>query len=680
MIGGHLKCLKWTRDQRTVSFGLDMEDDVPDASFTTMDGKLLTGQDSKIYLTMLNEMKSDEEQYQLLAIPSSPSSMDDLYKMFGPIAPDGSEGRDDQIRESVVAATSLFDEMTNSGHYPGIILYDLLMNAHISRGEYKKAIGLFKSFVKSSETAGGLTVPDLRIYTALVVALIESGDVHSAYHFMMLLKDREIASPDVVMYTALIDGYGKKGDISAMKSVFSEMVDAGIQPNTTTYGALLNAYCRVGNMLAAHELYEDMREKRIRPNLIIFNTLIHGYGKAKDLHGAAEVYNEMRKRGARPSTTTYNILMASHIRAGSIDGAMKWYEKMSRQSRSSSQADVGKDVNSLQHRRASPWRNGDVRPNLVTYNLLVWANARNKNAFAASDTVSSMIKQGFKPDMASFTPIVKMHASKGDWASAVEVARRLEAAAGAAAVEEAPRSSLPLIPGTTSKAAGAGPVSVIDRGPLLHLAGTRDSGVIPYDATAPYNIIMSELLRRKDLRGAQGIFEWVDRIAHENHAAEQRPDGDELGSEQPAGGSGSDLDGGGGEVAAAAAPRLDPSPDLHTFDMVVRMHGLRGDSAGARYWVDEALRRGLRPDTRLFNSLMAACLACKDYDGVEAAYALMKDSGVVPDMASMAWYARARRDRVDLVGAEAEEEEGGGGTAGAGDGNREAPLNKAPHG
>lgn len=57
--------------------------------------------------------------------------------------------------------------------------------------------------------------------------------------------------PDVVMYSALIDGHGKHGLIDEAFGILREMLEAGVQPNIVTFNSLIDACARWGG---AHAL------------------------------------------------------------------------------------------------------------------------------------------------------------------------------------------------------------------------------------------------------------------------------------------------------------------------------------------------------------------------------------------------------------------------------------------
>ncbi|KAI9356239.1 hypothetical protein DFJ73DRAFT_775109 [Zopfochytrium polystomum] len=672
LIYGHLQCLKWNRDRRVISLGLNFgyegADDFSDSMELSFSDAMESEED--LFLRMYEESKYQKDQWPLLDIPHQESA-DELSKRLDISMDfeDGSMRKEEMLQRNVECAANLFEEMLRCGHTPGVVLYDILMNAHIDRGEHQKSIDLFRRMIGAEPNVfNAKVVPDLRIYTTLLVALTASGDVEAAQYVVRLLQSRNLANPDVVMYTVLMNGYGKRGDVGEMKAVFAELLEKGLKPTVITYSTILYAHCRVGNMRAAEEVLSEIKAQGLKLNLIVYNTLIHGYGKAQDLAAATRTFNRMRKNRIKPTITTFNILMAAHIRCGDVRGTMRWFELLTSPavaggSRTAERTTMTAATAASQSRRPKP-RMPAIRPNLITYNLLVWANAKNRNALRAAETIATMVARRFKPDVATYAPIVRMHARQGDYAAALEVARAVGGAARAEALAEAADVGGDGAAGCGAAAAlasasvsvSAAGVSLRDvaagRVPVgpLHLRGTKAGGVVSYDPMVPYNIMMSAMLRNRDYETAEGVFEWADATTRERRDANKA-------AEEEGAGEGSEQDGGVGGL------RLSPQPDLHSFDMIVRMHGAMGQSAKSRHWVEEAIRRGVKPDVRIFNSLMTACLACKDYDGAEDAYWMMKREGLKPDMVSMALYFRVERERERLreeeEGGEAEEEEEG---------------------
>ncbi|KAJ3407451.1 hypothetical protein HDV05_005412 [Chytridiales sp. JEL 0842] len=281
---------------------------------------------------------------------------------------------------------TLYNEMLEAGLQPGIITYDILMNAHCRRGEHERVKELFQTLL-----ADGL-MPDMRLYSVLLRSTVALREFKEAREILSKLVESGF-TPDVVVYSILMNGYAHLGDIGSVMEIYDEMIANNVEPTLVTYGIVLNALCIHRDMPRARLFLDEIISKGYRPNLIIYNTLLNGYGLAGDLRSVRNTYNEMLRRALVPGVTTYNILMAAHVRAGDVKGAMDWYDVMVR---------------------------SFVEPTLVTFNILINAHAKQLNAMGAVDVFESMEAKGFSPDDASITPIIDSFAQRKEWAAARE--------------------------------------------------------------------------------------------------------------------------------------------------------------------------------------------------------------------------------------------------------------------
>ncbi|KAK2638664.1 hypothetical protein Ddye_026459 [Dipteronia dyeriana] len=81
------------------------------------------------------------------------------------------------------------------------------------------------------------------------------------------------------------------------KKLFEEMEKRGVRPNCVTYSALIDGYSKKGNLDEAKLLFEEMEKKGLRPNIITYSALIDGYSKKGNIKEAKRLYEEMVKRG-----------------------------------------------------------------------------------------------------------------------------------------------------------------------------------------------------------------------------------------------------------------------------------------------------------------------------------------------------------------------------------------------
>ncbi|KAJ4972426.1 hypothetical protein NE237_005525 [Protea cynaroides] len=71
-----------------------------------------------------------------------------------------------------------------------------------------------------------------------------------------------ILNMDMVLWTVMIDGYGKSGDLKSARALFEEMPER----NAISWSAMMAANSRVSDFKEVLDLFSLMQEANIKPN------------------------------------------------------------------------------------------------------------------------------------------------------------------------------------------------------------------------------------------------------------------------------------------------------------------------------------------------------------------------------------------------------------------------------
>jgi len=82
--------------------------------------------------------------------------------------------------------------------------------------------------------------------------------------------------PNVVTYTALINGFCRKEEFSRAETLLKEMQIYGLVPNVVTYSILIGTFCKDNKITRAASFFEEMLLRKCPPNDVTFNYLING--------------------------------------------------------------------------------------------------------------------------------------------------------------------------------------------------------------------------------------------------------------------------------------------------------------------------------------------------------------------------------------------------------------------
>ncbi|KAE8688068.1 Pentatricopeptide repeat-containing protein [Hibiscus syriacus] len=117
----------------------------------------------------------------------------------------------------------------------------------------------------------------------------------------------------------------------------------------------------------------------MKPDSIFFNAVINAFAECGNIEEAMENFWKMRESGLKTTSSTYKTLMKGYGIAGKPEESVKLVDLMILE--------------------------GNVKPNLRTYNVLVRAWCKKKNMTEAWNTVDKMITSGMQPDAVTYNTI-----------------------------------------------------------------------------------------------------------------------------------------------------------------------------------------------------------------------------------------------------------------------------------
>lgn len=125
---------------------------------------------------------------------------------------------------------------------------------------------------------------DLYIYTALTDMYAKCGDLRSAQGVFDTMVERSVVS-----WSVMIAGYGMHGKINAAISLFSQMLETGMEPNEVTFMNILSACSHAGAVEEGRLYFRSMRDFGVEPNAEHFACIVDLLSRAGDLNGAYDI-------------------------------------------------------------------------------------------------------------------------------------------------------------------------------------------------------------------------------------------------------------------------------------------------------------------------------------------------------------------------------------------------------
>ncbi|KAL3508224.1 hypothetical protein ACH5RR_033606 [Cinchona calisaya] len=225
-------------------------------------------------------------------------------------------------------------------------------------------------------------------YMRLLVLLGKCGQPQRArLLFDTMLEEGLEPTPE--LYTALLAAYCRSNLIDEAFSILDQMVSLPLcQPDVYTYGILIKACIDDCRFDMVESLYEQMAERSITPNTVTQNIVLSGYGKAGKYEQMEKVLSGMlESTTCKPDVWTMNIILSLFGNKGQIEMMERWYEK---------------------------FRDFGIEPETRTFNILIGAYGKKRMYDKMSSVMEYMRKLSFPWTTSTYNNVIEAFADAGD--------------------------------------------------------------------------------------------------------------------------------------------------------------------------------------------------------------------------------------------------------------------------
>ncbi|KAL3829303.1 hypothetical protein ACJIZ3_018105 [Penstemon smallii] len=245
--------------------------------------------------------------------------------------------------------------------------------------------------------------PTPELYTALLGACCRSNLIDKAFSILEQMKSLPLCQPDVYTYSILIKACIDACRFELVNSLYDEMAERLITPNTVTQNIVLSGYGKAGKYEEMEKVLTSMLNSTTsKPDVWTMNIILSIFGNEGQIEMMEKWYEKFRSFGIEPETRTFNILIGAY-------GKKKMYNKMS-------------SVMEYMRRLSFPWTTS-------TYNNVIEAFSDVGDAKNMDYTFDQMRAEGMKADTKTFCCLIRGYANAGLFhkvISSVQLAGRLE--------------------------------------------------------------------------------------------------------------------------------------------------------------------------------------------------------------------------------------------------------------
>ncbi|KAK4398033.1 Pentatricopeptide repeat-containing protein [Sesamum angolense] len=213
----------------------------------------------------------------------------------------------------VSAAKSLFDQMK----VQDVILWNAMISGFAKNGHANEALELFTEMISKSIQPDAVTIQSSALASA------QLGSLDQARWVDNYVKNSKLGG-DVIVSTALIDMYVKCGSVELARDVFNRTVDKDV----VVWTAMIMGYGLHGWGREAINLFNEMKDAEVHPNDVTFLALITACSHCGLVEEGWEFFISMKDYGIEPCQKHYAGVVDLLGRAGYLEKAYNFIMTM----------------------------------------------------------------------------------------------------------------------------------------------------------------------------------------------------------------------------------------------------------------------------------------------------------------------------------------------------------------
>lgn len=363
--------------------------------------------------------------------------------------------------EDTSEAILLYKKMILSGILPNEFTFPFVLKACALKAAYRDGILIHATVVKlgyesqlfvqnglinvyvgcreifeARKVFGGMKEKSLISWNSMISGYSEKGCCQDAFFLFQIMKKRGIEPDDITfvkllrvssqarnlkfgrflhlyivinglcvdihVQNALLDMYGKGGDIYGAQTVFDQMVDRTV----VSWTSLLNAYAKHGFLELAKTIFEQIPEK----NVVSWNAMISSFLQEGCWQDALDLFFQMSNSGVKPDEVTLVSALSACSQLGNVVLGQKIHKCVSSYSVKYT-VTVYNALIDMYSKCGSIEKAFDIflempEKNIVSWNIMIGAFALVGDGHKAIQLFEEMQAGGMRPDQITFTGLL----------------------------------------------------------------------------------------------------------------------------------------------------------------------------------------------------------------------------------------------------------------------------------
>ncbi|KAK0587520.1 hypothetical protein LWI29_024348 [Acer saccharum] len=194
------------------------------------------------------------------------------------------------------------------GFFPSGVVENSLIDMYAENGESDSS---YQIFVRMKDK-------DVVSWNSMITCLVKNGEPDQAIMLVKNIHGNKAGSvtPDFITMLASIQACSNLASLQLGQIIHGFIMKGGFVSDIFIQNALIDFYGRSGELVLAEKIFKEMHVK----DLGSWNSLIAAYGVNGDGNSALQVFNQLRRSGIhQPNTITYVNILAACAHAGMVE-------------------------------------------------------------------------------------------------------------------------------------------------------------------------------------------------------------------------------------------------------------------------------------------------------------------------------------------------------------------------
>ncbi|OAY42045.1 pentatricopeptide repeat-containing protein At3g12770 [Manihot esculenta] len=197
-----------------------------------------------------------------------------------------------------------------------IVSWTALIAGYIRSNNLQEGERLFVKMIEENTVPNGITMLSLIIACAFVGAV----QLGKRLHAYILRNGPRMSLP---LATALVDMYGKCGNLGSARALFDSMENKDVM----TWTAMISAYAQARCVDHAFDLFVQMKDRKVIPNEVTMVSLLSLCAEAGALDMGKWIHAYMDKQGVEEDVILKTAMIDMYAKCGDIDGAHRLFRE-----------------------------------------------------------------------------------------------------------------------------------------------------------------------------------------------------------------------------------------------------------------------------------------------------------------------------------------------------------------